>query len=43
MHHKHNQIFTDHDIADDAIDIRFETKALSWLDLRLALSAAGFA
>ena len=30
MHHKHNQIFTDHDIPMDADRIAFSTKALTW-------------
>ena len=33
MHPKHNQIFTDHDIPEDAINIQFSVKQLSWLEL----------
>jgi hypothetical protein len=33
MHHKHNQIFTDHDIPMDAIKIEFTTKQLSLQEL----------
>jgi hypothetical protein len=33
MHHKHNQIFTDHDIPADADVIKFKTKPLTWKGL----------
>lgn len=33
MHQKHNQIFTDHDIPDNAVKISFKTKPLTWADL----------
>ncbi len=29
-HYKHNQIFTDHDIPLDAIEINFEIQRISW-------------
>ena len=37
MHYKHNQIFTDHDIPNDAIVIRFDVKSASWDELHDAL------
>jgi hypothetical protein len=33
MHHKHNQIFTDHDIPRDAQTIKFSTNPLTWAEL----------
>lgn len=33
MHHKHNQIFTDHDIPDNAHAISFETAPVTWQQL----------
>ena len=33
MHHKHNQIFTDHDIPKDSINISFKSNRLSWGEL----------
>lgn len=33
MHPKHNQIFTDHDIPDDAIKIKFSLKQMDWIEL----------
>jgi len=33
MHHKHNQIFTDHDIPTDADVIKFKTDPLTWQQL----------
>lgn len=41
MHHKHNQIFTDHDIPADAVAIDFQTKPVDWADLAKAMDAAG--
>lgn len=37
MHHKHNQIFTDHDIPTDAIALEFDAKPLTWGGLSLLL------
>lgn len=37
MHHKHNQIFTDHDIPKDADTIKFRTRPLSWNKLAALL------
>jgi hypothetical protein len=33
MHHKHNQIFTDHDIPHDAQTIKFSANPLTWAEL----------
>jgi hypothetical protein len=33
MHHKHNQIFTDHDIPADAVKIDFQVKQFSLSEL----------
>lgn len=33
MHPKHNQIFTDHDIPDDAIIIKFAARQMDWIEL----------
>lgn len=33
MHYKHNQIFTDHDIPDDAVAIEFDVDRYSWMEL----------
>jgi hypothetical protein len=41
MHPKHNQIFTDHEIPEDAISIEFQTKPVDWLDLTQAMQSAG--
>ncbi|MEB6641390.1 hypothetical protein ACTG1L_09250 [Aeromonas hydrophila] len=38
MHYKHNQIFTDHDIPDDANIIEFESKPLTWEQVVDAIS-----
>jgi hypothetical protein len=38
MHHKHNQIFTDHDIPEDAIEIEFTAQPLTWQALSKLLS-----
>lgn len=37
MHHKHNQIFTDHDIPTNADLIKFTTKPISWQKLAALL------
>jgi hypothetical protein len=37
MHYKHNQIFTDHDIPQDATRISFSCKQISWDDLSALL------
>ncbi|WP_423208656.1 hypothetical protein [Paracoccus yeei] len=37
MHHKHNQIFTDHDILSDADTITFSAKPLTWQKLSILL------
>jgi hypothetical protein len=33
MHYKHNQIFTDHDIPEDAVVLRFGVQPMSWAQL----------
>jgi hypothetical protein len=33
MHYKHNQIFTDHDIPEDAVRIEFAVRPVSWLQV----------
>lgn len=30
MHYKHNQIFTDHDIPSDALELRFDADPIEW-------------
>lgn len=37
MHQKHNQIFTDHDIPDDAVKIEFTTTPVTWKQLAALL------
>lgn len=33
MHPKHNQIFTDHDIPDNVVNIKFALNQMSWVEL----------
>jgi hypothetical protein len=37
VHFKHNQIFTDHDIPDDVVEMRFVANQLSWQSLATLL------
>lgn len=39
MHHKHNQIFTDHDIPPDADIIQFKAQPLTWERLATLINA----